>query len=155
MSSKTPEQERNEKVVRQLYYLAEATSKDTAKFMSLFAEGGSFYDISADKKYYGSDIGLTVDIYASAFPDMHRELGDFYFYDNVVIVELSLNGTHKGDLILPIGTIPATGKKIHAPCCDVFKLKDGKVVSFDCYLVASTILGQLGVIENLGAVLKH
>ena len=155
MGSRTPEQERNEKVVRELYHLAEATSKDTAKFMSLFAEGGRFYDISAGKKYYGSDIGLTVDIYAAAFPDMHRELGNFYFYDNVVIVELSLNGTQKGDLVLPVGTIPATGKKIHAPCCDVFKFKDGKVVSFDCYLVASTILGQLGVLENLEGVFKN
>jgi hypothetical protein len=68
MNSKTPEQERNEKVVRQLYHLAEAASKDTAKFMSLFAEGGRFYDISAGKKYYGADIGLTVDIYAAPFP---------------------------------------------------------------------------------------
>ena len=72
MSSRTPEQERNEKVVRELYHLAEATSKDTATFMSLFAEGGRFYDISAGKKYYGSDIGLTVDIYASAFPEIGR-----------------------------------------------------------------------------------
>jgi hypothetical protein len=155
MSSRTAEQERNEKVVRQLYHLAEATSKDTAKFMSLFAEGGRFYDIAAGKKYYGADIGLTVDIYAAAFPDMHRELGNFYFYDNAVIVELSLNGTHKGDLVLPVGTIPATGKKIHAPCCDVFQLKDGKVTSFDCYLIASVLLEQLGVLGNLGAVLKH
>jgi ketosteroid isomerase-like protein len=155
MNSRTPEQERNEKVVRQLYHLAEATSKDTAKFMSLFAEGGRFYDISAGKKYYGSDIGLTVDIYAAAFPDMHRELGSFYFQDNAVIVELSLNGTHKGDLVLPVGTIPPTGRKIHAPCCDVFQLKDGKVTSFDCYLIASVLLEQLGVLGNLGAALKH
>ena len=155
MSNRTPEQERNEQVVRQLYYFAEASSKDTAKFMSLFAEGGSFYDISAGKKYYGADIGRTVDIYASAFPDMHRELGNFYFYDNAVIVELSLNGTHNGDLVLPIGTIPPTKKKIHAPCCDAFRLTDGKVTSFDCYLVASVLLEQLGVLGNLGAVLKH
>lgn len=155
MSSRTPEQERNEKVVRELYHLAEATSKDTAKFMSLFAEGGRFYDISAGKKYYGADIGLTVDIYAAAFPDMHRELGNFYFQDNAVIVELSLNGTHKGDLVLPVGTIPATGKKIHAPCCDVFQLKDGKIQRFDCYPSGTVILSQLGILANLQAVLTH
>jgi len=69
MSIKTQGQERNEKVVRQLYYLAEATSKDTVKFESLFAEGGRFYDISAGKKYYGADIGVPVDICAAAFPE--------------------------------------------------------------------------------------
>ena len=155
MSSKTTQQDRNEQLIRHLYSLAEAASKDTPKFVSLFADGGYFYDVAAGKKYYGSDIGVTVDVYAAAFPDMHRELGNFYFYDDAVIVELSLNGTHKGDLVLPVGTIPATGKKIHAPCCDVFQLKDGKVTSFDCYLIASVLLEQLGVLGNVGAVLKH
>jgi hypothetical protein len=61
---------------------------------------------------YGADIGLTVDVYAAAFPDMHRELYSLYFSDNVVIVELSLNGTHKGDLNFPASkraTIAACG----------------------------------------------
>jgi len=156
MSAKTPEQDRNEKLIRQLYYLAEAASKDTPKFVSLFADGGYFYDVAGGKKYYGSDIGLTVDVYATAFPDMHRELGNFYFYDNnVVIVELSLNGTHKGDLAMPAGTIPPTGKEFHAPCCDVFHLKDGKVTSFHCYVAVPIMLAQLGVLMNLGAAFRH
>jgi ketosteroid isomerase-like protein len=127
MSVRTTGQDRNEQLVRRLYHLAEATSKDTQQFVSLFADGGYFYDVAGGKKYYGSDIGLTVDVYAAAFPDMHRELDSFYFDDNVVIVELSLNGTHKGDLAMPAGTIPATGKEMHAPCCDVFHIENGKI----------------------------
>jgi ketosteroid isomerase-like protein len=107
------------------------------------------------KKYYGKDIGLTVDIYAAAFPDMHRELYSLYFSDNVVIVELSLNGTHRGDLVLPAGTIAPTGKEIHAPCCDVFHLTDGKVTSFHCYVAVPILLEQLGVFMNLRAAFKH
>lgn len=145
MNAKTSEQIRNEKLIRELYHLAEATSKDTPKFVSLFANGGYFYDVSGGKKYYGSDIGVTVDVYATAFPDMHRELYSLYFYENVVIVELSLNGTHKGNLALPTGTIPATGKEIHAPCCDVFRIENGKVASFHCYLAATIIQAQLGL----------
>jgi hypothetical protein len=155
MSTKTPEQDRNEQLIRRLYHLAEAASKDTPKFVSLFADGGYFYDVAGGKKYYGSDIGLTVDVYAAAFPDMHRELDSFYFYDNVVIVELSLNGTHKGDLVMPAGTIPATEKQIHAPCCDVFHLQDSKVTSFHCYVAVPILLGQLGVLMNLGAAFKR
>ena len=145
MSSKTPEQDRNEKLIRQLYFLAEADSKDTPKFVSLFTDNGYFYDVSAGKKYYGADIGVPVDIYAAAFPDMHRELESFYFYDNVVVVELSLNGTHNGDLATAKGKIPATGKKMHAPCCDVFHIENGKVTSFHCYLAVTIILAQLGL----------
>jgi ketosteroid isomerase-like protein len=154
MSTKTADQDRNEQLIRRLYHLAEATSKDTPKFVSLFADGGYFYDVAGGQKYYGADIGLTVDVYAAAFPDMHRKLDSLYFHDNVVIVELSLNGTHKGDLAMPAGRIPATGKEIHAPCCDVFHVEGGKVTSFHCYVAVPILLGQLGVLMNLGAAIK-
>jgi ketosteroid isomerase-like protein len=155
VSAKTAEQVRNEELIRHLYHLAEATSKDTPKFVSLFSEGGYFYDVAGGKKYHGADIGLTVDVYAAAFPDMHRQLDTFYFYENVVIVELSLNGTHKGDLALPAGTIAATGKEIHAPCCDVFHIENSKITSFHCYVAVPILLAQLGVLMNLGAAFKH
>jgi SnoaL-like domain len=155
MSDKTAEHVRHEELIRQLYHLAEAASKNTPKFVSLFAEGGYFYDVAAGKKYYGADIGVTVDVYATAFPDMHRKLDSFYFYENVVIVELSLNGTHKGDLALPAGAIAATGKEIHAPCCDVFHIEKGKIVSFHCYVAVPILLAQLGVLMNLEAAFKR
>lgn len=139
----------NEEIIRNLYKVAEV--KDVPGFVSLFTEDGYFYDVSAGQKYYGQDIGKTVDIYALAFPDMHRELYSMYTSGDRVIVELSLNGTHKGPLELPAGTIRATGKEIHAPCCDVFYLVNGKVKSFHCYTAATILLGQLGVLENMGA----
>src|SRR3977135_741890 len=104
MSVKTKQQDRNEQLIRRLYHLAEDTSKDTQQLVALFADGGYFYDVAGGKKYYGSDIGLTVDVYAAAFPDMHRKLDSFYFDDYVVVVELSLNGTHKGVLAMQART---------------------------------------------------
>jgi hypothetical protein len=152
---KTAEEQRNAAVIRELYASAEAAAKDTPKFVSLFAEGGYFYDVGAGKKYYGKDVDYVVDVYASAFPDMHRELYSMYFDDDVVVVELSLNGTHKGDLVIPEGVIPPTNQEMHAPCCDVFHLKDGKVVSFHCYVAVPILLGQLGVFKNLSAATRR
>jgi ketosteroid isomerase-like protein len=149
------EETRNEQLVRTLYSLADAKSKDTPRFVSQFADGGYFYDVAAGKKYYGADIGYTVDVYATAFPDMHRELYQVYPHDDLVVVELSLNGTHKGDLVLPKGTIPPTGRTMKAPCCDVFHLKDGKVVSFHCYVAVPILLEQLGVFLNLQAAFRR
>src|SRR5580692_3724032 len=155
MPTQTPEETRNEQAIRTLYSLANAKSKDTPRFVSQFADGGYFYDVAAGKKYYGADIGQTVDVYAAAFPDMHRELDSFYFDDNVVVVELSLNGTHNGDLAMPAGTVPATGKQMHTPCCDVFHIENGKVTSFHCYVAVPILLGQLGVLMNLGAAFRR
>src|ERR1700677_4688321 len=84
----------NEEIIRNLYQLAEV--KDVPGFVKVFTEDGYFYDVSAGQKYYGQDIGKTVDIYARAFPGMHRELYSVYVSGDVVVVELSLNGTHKG-----------------------------------------------------------
>jgi len=135
----------NEKVIRELYRTAEV--QDSKAFVALFTNDGYFWDVSAGKKYYGNEIGKTVDTYALAFPDMHRELIDVYVNDNenLVVVELTLNGTHNGPLALPTGTIPATGKKMITPCCDVFHLENGKVKSFHCYTAATIMLGQLGL----------
>jgi ketosteroid isomerase-like protein len=65
--------------------------------------------------------------------------------ENTVVVELSLNGTHKGPLELPAGTIPPTNKTMQTPCCDVFKIENGKIKSFHCYTAATILLGQLGI----------
>ena len=150
----TAKEQKNAAVIRELYASAEGAAKETAKFVSFFGEGGYFYDVAAGKKYYGQDIGLTVDMYAAAFPNMHRELYSLYFKDDVVVVELSLNGTHKGNLAIPAGVIPPTNKDMHAPCCDVFHLKNGKVVSFHCYVAVPILLEELGVFMNLSAAIK-
>jgi hypothetical protein len=155
MSAKTSEEVRNEQVIRSLYSLAEGSSKNTSRFVSLFTDDGYFYDVGAGKKYFGREIGVTVDVYAAAFPDMHRELYALHGFGDHVLVELSLNGTHKGDLVIPPGRISPTGKEIHAHCCDVFHLKDGKVISFHCYVAVPILLEQLGVFMNLQAALRH
>ena len=84
-----------------------------------------------------------------------RELYQLYVSGNMVVVQLALQGTHLGPLHLPAGTLPPTGKRMDAPCCDVFELVDGKIKRFDCYPEGSVILTQLGVIGNLSAVLEH
>ncbi len=133
----------NEALIRRLYQFAEV--KNAAEFVAMFTADGYFYDVSAGKRYYGEHIADTIEIYASAFPDMHRELHDVFVAGDVVTVELSLNGTHDGPLALPSGTIPATGREMQTPCCDVFRLKDGKVKSFHCFSAGTILLSQLGV----------
>ena len=100
------------------------------------------------------DVAIPLMIFARAFPDMHRDLHKVYVDGDTVIVELSLQGTHDGPLELPMGVIPPTGKKMDAPCCDVFQLKDGKVQTFNCYPSATVMLAQLGVLPNLQASLQ-
>jgi len=144
----------NEQIVRNAYQIAE--DKDLKAWVAAFTEDGTFTDQSIAVTYRGPD-GLPVQVenYARAFPDMHRELYQLYVAGNFVVVQLALQGTHRGPLNLPTGTLPPTGKRMDAPCCDVFELAGRKIKRFDCYPEGSIILTQLGVIGNLTAALGH
>ena len=87
-------------------------TKTSAGWVNCFTEDGTFTDESIGVTYRGpKELGRTVEVYATAFPDMHRELYAFYVVGDTVVVELALQGTHKGPLELPIGIIPPTGKE--------------------------------------------
>ena len=138
----------NEAFIRKAYQIAE--SQDVAGWVKCFTEDGTFTDESIGITYRGaSELGRKLEIYATAFPDMHRELYRFFSVGDIVVVELALQGSHKGPLQLPLGTIPPTGRRMNAPCCDVFRLKGGKIQSSNCYASSTVLLTQLGLLQKL------
>ena len=143
----------NEDFVRRAYEMAEV--KDIPGWIACFNPDGVFVDESVGVTYSGpNEVAKPVENYGRAFSDMHRELYDVYVSGDDVIVELALQGTHNGPLWLPQGTLPPTGNRMDAPCCDVFRLRDGRIQLFDCYPSGTVILGQLGVLPNLSALLQ-
>src|SRR5438876_11144800 len=102
----------NDDIIRNLYAVAE---KEPKRFRALFTENGYWWDVPAGVKYHGDEVARAADIYSTALPDMHRELSKLYSDGDVVVVELTLNGTHLGDLPMGLGTLPATGKAFHIP----------------------------------------
>jgi len=144
----------NEQIIRRAYKVAE--KKDIEGWIAAFTDDGVFTDQSTGVAYRGPDeLPIIVENYARAFPDMHRELYQMYATGNIVVVQLALQGTHLGPLRLPIGAVRPTGKRMDAPCCDVFELSDGKIKRFDCYPSGTVVLTQLGVLGDLSAALEH
>ena len=147
----------NEQIIREAYERAEKV--DVKGWVECFTSDGTFTDMSIGVTYRGPDgptgLGKTVEVYAQAFPDMHRDLYRFFNAGDVVVVELALQGTHKGPLPTPMGILPPTGKRMDAPCCDVFRLVNGKIQSFNCYPSGTAIFAQLGVLSNIEAAIAH
>ncbi len=79
----------------------------------------------------------------------------FLSIGDVVVVKLALQGTHKGPLPTPMGIIPPTGTRMDAPCCDVFRLVNGKIQSFNCYPSGTVTFAQLGVLSNIEAAIAR
>jgi predicted ester cyclase len=138
----------NEKIIRELCAAAEGQGTDLEKFVSMFSEEGYMWDMASGMKFRGKAIGESIASLVSAFPDVHRELFDIHVAGDVVVVELAIRGTHKGDLPLASGTLAPTGKTINVPSCDVFRLENGKVVSFHCYNEACVMQQQLGFVPG-------
>ena len=145
----------NEQVIRRAYEVAE--NVDVEGWVACFTPDGTFTDMSIGVTYQGPDgpmgLGKTVEVYSKAFPDMHREIYRMFTAGDVVIVELALQGTHLGLLPTPMGTLAPTGRRMDAPCCDVFRLVNGKIQSFNCYPSGTAIFAQLGVLSNLEAAI--
>jgi ketosteroid isomerase-like protein len=143
----------NETIVRNAYNLAE--NKDIAGWATAFTADGTFTDMSTGIIYRGETLSDLIEIYGVAFSDMHRELYRFYLSTDVVVVQLALQGTHDGPLVLPTGTISPTGNRMDAPCCDVSELVDGKIKRLDCYPSSAVIMSQLRVLgDALGSPLE-
>ncbi len=134
----------NTHTIKDLYAAAEGDGLDVGKFVSFFSEDAYVRDIPTNMEFRGKDIAMVARGMAQAFPDIHRELFSTYAIEDVIVVELALRGTHRGGLVTPTGTVPPTGRTIDVPCCDVFHMRDGKVVSFHCYNAASILQRQLG-----------
>ena len=138
----------NEEIIRKLYVAGEPPEMDTEKFVSFFSKEGYMYDVPSGTKFRGKAIGDSIAALAKAFPDVHREIVSVHVAENVVVVELRIRGTHEGDLALGSKTVAPTGKAIDVPCVDVFRLKSGKVTSFNCYNLPSVMQQQLGLVSN-------
>jgi predicted ester cyclase len=134
----------HEKFIRKLYTYAEGDQMDVEKFVSMFSDEGYMLDMASGTKFRGKAIGDSIASLASAFPDVHREILSIYVAENVVVLEIAIRGTHKGELALASGTLAPTGKTIDVPMCDVYHLEGGKVISFHCYNLPSAMLQQLG-----------
>ena len=134
-----------EKFIRKLYTYGEGDQMDVEKFVSMFSDEGYMLDMASGTKFRGKAIGDSIAALARAFPDLHRELLNIYVAENVVVAEIALRGTHKGELALVSGTLAPTGKTIDVPTCDVYHLEGGKIISFHCYNLPSVMQQQLGV----------
>lgn len=86
--------------------------------------------------------------FSTAFPDSRVEVTNLSTTEDGAVVEFVGRGTHTGPLHTTGGDIPATGRPFEVHFCDVYKIKDGKIVRHSTYYDALSLLQQLGVIPQ-------
>lgn len=151
----------NEAIVRHAYHTAEGSVLDVAGFVGGFAEDGVINlghsgrgdNVGGLETYRGEQRGELVLSVARQFPDVHRELHRVTVLGDTVAVEVSIQGTFLGPLETPAGTLQATGAQVDVPTADFWYLRDGRIEMFNCYVMVSTMLAQMGVMPDFASAI--
>ena len=80
----------------------------------------------------------------SALPDSWMELQRVLEVGDEVYVTGRFRGTHQGDLVTPLGTLPAAGRSLDLPFVDCFRVVDGLVVECEAVRDRLDMILQLG-----------
>jgi steroid delta-isomerase-like uncharacterized protein len=84
----------------------------------------------------------------NAFPGYQMKITNIVESGDWVVVESRFTGTHAGPLVIPGGSIPATGKTVEAPTVDVFEVRGGKIVTRRGYFDNLDVMTQLGLVPT-------
>lgn len=133
----------SEQTIRSFYETA--SKHDANKFVDLFTEDGVFNDKSTGQVFRGKEeIRGMIEGWYNAFSDFKLKADKIMGSGDSFTVELTATGTHDGELSGPGGDIPASGKKVTVPSCDVIQLKGDKIQSLNCYYAAPVMMSQIG-----------
>lgn len=77
------------------------------------------------------------------FPDATCEVRSLDTGEDVVIAQGIGRGTHQGPFNSPAGLLPPSGRSMEVQFCDVYRLRDGKIVRADSYFDFFGLLKQL------------
>ncbi len=89
-----------------------------------------------------------VNAFKQAFPDLHWEMREFIEGSDTVVAEGVFIGTNSGTMVGPRGLIPATGRRVELPFCDIWKVRNGRIVENRIYYDQVTFLVQLGLMTS-------
>jgi len=98
---------------------------------------------SPGEEFRGPDgLAALLNGYREAFPDLQMEIDELLVADNATVLEFTLTGTHRGDLL----GIPATGRQVSVNGMVRSRFRDGRIAE------EWEILDQLSLFEQLGVV---
>lgn len=133
----------NVETVRGLYEAFNRRDYEAA--VSVIGENAVLTDHGRDQTFKGPEQAkASLQEWAKAFSDGKVTVERAYDAGDTVIVEFRGTGTNDG----PMGPMPATGKRVDVPFCDVWQFgPDGKVIRNDTYFNLYSMMVQMGLAE--------
>ncbi len=119
------------------------------KSLAFFAEDCEVIDVPSGVTSHGPDgYKQMILFFAEGFPDSGIEITNLFATEDQAVVEFIGRGTNTGPLHMPGGDVPPTGRAVELRFCDVYRIENGKIVSYRSYYDALSFMQQLGFIPS-------
>jgi steroid delta-isomerase-like uncharacterized protein len=88
----------------------------------------------------------------NAFPDGRITVDHELIADDCIVQECTFEGTNTGPWKAEGADMPATGKTLKGPFCQVIRVTDGRIASTNLYFDQVEVLTQLGLMPSAAEV---
>lgn len=130
--------------------LLDVFAKSDWKTYRTMIEDNIVYEEEATRRrIQGADQYIEVlKAWKAAFPDSHAIEKQHVASGDAVVSEVEWEGTHKGTLTGPFGSIGATNRTAKVPAVLVLRFENGKVRELRHYFDLMTLLAQIGAVPE-------
>lgn len=120
---------------------------DADAFAAGYTDGATAYDPQYPEPLKGREaIRKDIADFFTAFPDVQAKVLNTVISGNSIAFEVEMSGTHKGPLITPTGTIPATNKHMKMLGGRFMRINSrGQITECNRYYDLAGIMMQLGL----------
>lgn len=123
-------------------------ARDYDRIGDLVAQDVEWTNVATGETFSGPDgVKQYMQGWVEAFSGGKTEIEEVHAGEDFAVVEFAGRGTHDGTLRGPTGEIPPTQQSVDMRFCEIYHIREGKIVDGRLYFDAATLMGQLGVLS--------
>ena len=120
---------------------------DWERFKAPLSSDAVYEELATQRKVQGPDqIVEASKGWKEAFPDAKGTITKVTEGSDSVVLEITWQGTHTGDLISSMGAIPPSQKRVKLEAVQVVRFKGDKVIETRHFFDLMTLLAQIGAL---------
>jgi steroid delta-isomerase-like uncharacterized protein len=120
---------------------------DWERFKAPLSSDAVYEELATQRKVQGPDqIVEASKGWKEAFPDAKGTITKVTEGSDTVVLEITWQGTHTGELVSPMGSIPPSRKRVNLPAVQIVRFKGDKVAETRHFFDLMTLLAQIGAL---------
>ncbi len=133
-------------------HVAAVSRSDWRAYRESLAPECTYEEKGTDRRLAGADaVVRAVSGWKQPFSDLKGTVTNRLAVGNMVVLEVTWEGTFNGLMATPFGTLPPTGRRGSVDAVLVYRFRDGLVVEARHYFDLLTVLAQTGAMPQVQA----